>query len=121
MENSKKETKKNKLVIINAILGLFLIISIFFSFGLGSNFFSKLLVFVAGVMAIFDSVPDQSAKRPKLYLYYLFTMIWVFFAVGTNSAGAIYGQAYNFTGVIFLPVILVLLTLTILWFFIKKK
>jgi hypothetical protein len=121
MENLTTEPKKSKLLIVNVILGLFLIVSIFFSYGLGNNFFSKLFVFASGVIAILDALPEKSEKRPKFYGLYLFTLIWVFFAVGRSSAGIVYGQAYNFTGGIFMPVLLTLLALTVLWFFIKKK
>ena len=57
MENSTEEPKKSKLLIVNIILGLFLIVSIFFSYGLGHNFFSKLFVFASGTIAIFDALP----------------------------------------------------------------
>ena len=122
MENSESQLKHNKtLSIVNALLGLFLLSSIFFSYGIGTYFFSKLFVFLCGVMAVFDALPEQTKERPKLYLMYIFTFIWMFFVVGTENAGMIYGQAYNFTGDVFTPILLVLFVLTILWFFVKRK
>ena len=120
-ENTSVKRKSNKVLLtFNVLLGLFLILSIFFPYGIGTYFFSKLLVFVTGIVAIFDSLPEVSTKRPKLFFIYLFTFVWVFLVVGSNNAGVVYGQAYNFTGVVFTPILVSLLLLTILWFFIKR-
>lgn len=127
MENKTVEpknssgTSRKSVAIVNAIVGLFLIASIFFSYGIGAYFFSKLFVFASGALAVFDSIPDGTSKRPKLYAFYLFTFIWMFFAVGTENAGQIYGQSYNFTGDVFVPILLSLLIISILWFFVKRK
>jgi hypothetical protein len=122
--NNQNEIKKSLNVFswIKLLLGLFLVISIFFPYGLGTYFFSKLLVFICGLVAMLDVIPnqDQSFKSLKLYGLYIFTLVWIFFAVGTENAGTIYGQSYNFTGAVFLPILFTLVCLTILSFFKKN-
>ena len=74
--NNQNEIKKSLNVFswIKLLLGLFLVISIFFPYGLGTYFFSKLLVFICGLVAMLDVIPnqDQSFKSLKLYGLYIF-------------------------------------------------
>jgi hypothetical protein len=126
--NSKKAVNKFSNIIsgIYILSGLFLVISIFFSYGLGTNFFSKIFVFLSGVTTIlvgFVNIKSKSTIEEKyIEFYYLwpFTLVWVFFAVGTDSAGVIDGQAYNFTGDVYVPILLCLFVNTIIGFFVHR-
>jgi hypothetical protein len=128
MESDIKVVNKFSNIIsgIYLLFGLFLVISIFFSYGFGTNFFSKIFVFLSGVTTIFVGFVNLKSKstieKQLIDFYYLwaFTLVWVFFAVGTDNAGVIGAQAYNFTGDIFEPILVCLLVNTIIGFFLHR-
>jgi hypothetical protein len=125
--NNQNEIKRSLNVIswVELLLGLFLVISVFFPYGLGTYFFSKLLVFVCGLAAMIEVRGEylgfnKNLKRLNLYGLYIFTLVWMFIAVGTENAGRIGGQSYDFTGAVFWPILFTLICLSVLSFFKKN-
>jgi len=123
-KNNQNEIKRslNVLSWVELLLGLFLVISVFFPYGLGTYFFSKLFVFVCGLGAMIEFRGEYLSfnKRLNLYGLYIFTLVWMFFAVGTENAGRIGGQSYDFTGAVFWPILFTLICLSVLSFFKKN-